>query len=170
MKALDIAKQLLSNWNQELKNQEQAKIELAKYREQQYFFSFMVNMANDLYAGLQGGSYPHIKPVNNPRCIRPDSCKKVDGARIYYFRITKASLDTNVGGLGLDMLMRNMNTTIATNNRELFSLYGDNCANMYPFLYHGIYIMNIRDMNDGDLVLAVASNVQPEQLKTVIQY
>ena len=32
---------------------------------------------------------------------------------------------------------------------------------MYPYLFYGLYVLNIRDLNDGDLILTVGSNLQP---------
>lgn len=53
-----------------------------------------------------------------------------------------------------------MNADIASAQRTLQYLVGDYATFqfMYPFLANGIYVMDLKDLNDGDVLLSVATH------------
>ena len=145
-------------WNKQFMQQQAMKQTLLQNR----ILDLMLEMAIDLYEALHSGSYPALTSIENPQTFRPYNYKYVDGACLYQYRISKSTFDSNISGVVLERMRSNMNVDIATAQRRLIATFGmEQVQLMYPYLFYGLYVMNIRDVNDGDLIITVTSHIQP---------
>ena len=145
-------------WNKQFMRQQAQQQALLECR----IMDMMLEMTIDLYEALNTGSYPMLTSIQYPQTFRPHNYKLVDGAYFYQFRISKTSYDASISGVVLERMRSNMNVDIASALRRLIATFGmEQVQLMYPYLFYGLYVMNIRDLNDGDLIITVTSHIQP---------
>lgn len=120
----------------------------------------MYAMTQDLYVAWNESHFGNLVKIGSPQMIRvADFCQTPDGL-IYRFRLSKESITTTLPAIALEQIKRNMNADIVSAQRTLQYLIGDYATFqfMYPFLANGIYIMDLKDLNDGDVLLSVATH------------
>lgn len=119
-------------------------------------------MTVDLYTAFQVHDYNPLAPIVTPQSIRFIKYIIRDGRYLYQFALDKKSCDKIIAYL-LDELQQKMNYDIAAAQRQLINLYGyDNVYLIYPFLYHGIYVVSIQDLKISSVVITVQTQITPE--------
>lgn len=120
----------------------------------------MYEMAQELYTAWNESHFGNLVKINNPRIIRVDDFRSTSKGILYFFRISKESATNVIPFVALEQIKKNMNTDIASAQKQLSYYVGDYATfqYMYPFLSNGIYVMDLKDLNDGDILLSVATN------------
>lgn len=141
---------------QAAKEQQRAAVERAK--QNQFIYNYMLRLRMDLFESMRDHKYGRLAHISVASDIRIHDYQKLnDGTFLYLYRLTK--IDNNpIARTIQDEIRANMNRDIASCHQELCREYGDiYVLQMFPFLYHGLYVTGIRDTGGTDVTIAIQS-------------
>ena len=147
--------------NNKSKMLEQQLMEQQKRNEFILVKEMMHKMAHDLYEVFHNGNY-HLEQITSKKAIRLTGYDKVNGIYQYKFLLDKKT-ETRLPRDMWDDVMVSMNKDIESTQRELLEEYGlEYCCDTYPFLYHGIEVVSVKEYESGNqVVITVCSRLTP---------
>lgn len=129
---------------------------------QDCIYAMAGQMAIELYQSFHPHTYNLLQPLCSPSSIRFRHYRQQNGGYLYQFSMDKRTND-KIALCVLQEMQNKMNYDIASTQRELLSLYGyEYLYRIYPFLYYGIYITAIQDLNVTEVTLTVQTHLAPQ--------
>lgn len=128
---------------------------------QMRIWDMMGQMQIDLYQAFQNHTYANLAPIQTPLTIRIFTFKKENDTFLYKFTLAKSS-DIKLPFVSLQGIHLNMNTDIASVQRQLLYAYGyEYLVYHYPYLAQGIYVTNVEELGLSDIIITVVTHIQP---------
>lgn len=153
----------LEKWleNENKKNQTMIQ-ENQKKQKSEIIYEFMLDMQLDLFECFRHSSFGGgLVPISSPQIIRIFDFKQTPKGILYLFRIPKTRID-RIPSVVCDQIKKNMNADVASTSRRIMYQMGwDWLYCTHPYLAKGIYIVDVQDLGDGDLVISVATHIVP---------
>lgn len=120
---------------------------------------FMYQMTFDLYEGFKNHSYYILEPIYTPDAIRIHNYTLYDDCIVYHFTLDKKNLG-KTAAIILEKLKQNFNLDLASAQRNIVQQCGYPYLQMHhPFLYYGIYVVDIKDLGGPEIIIAVKTNL-----------
>jgi hypothetical protein len=140
-----------AKWQQEQQQQMNVRI-----------INLMCSMTADLYEAFNGKTYAHLIKISSVEDIRLHNYKRTTNGILYQFTIAKQNPDNKLASIHKESIRKNMNLDIASAQRTISYNYGYNyLANLFPFLYCGVYVLSVQDCGSPDVIITVTTHVQP---------
>lgn len=127
-------------------------------------YTLMLAMQEALYDVFGHRDIDNIKLIKSAPDIRIVDYKIVNDGYIYIFELAsqKEDIYQKITEHKLREIKRKMNIDIFQRQQYISHLYGvDYLMINHPLLYHGIYVMKIKEFSYNSLLLCVATNIQP---------
>lgn len=147
-------------------NEITAKMEQQKRAEQicaqnRYLYNVMQEITKELYEAFRGNNYPKLNTIRQPSQIRIVDYKAIPNGYLFYFSLVKSEQDI-IANTFLADIKNCMTRDIYYTQQELLQIYGFNFMCMFhPYLFHGLYIMSVKDFGNSEILITVASNYLP---------
>lgn len=140
-----------------LKSQ-QKQTQIKALNNQQYFNSVLFDIQSELFCVMQGGHYPFIPTIYQPKDIRIQSAQMVGQNVIFCYTLP---VNTIPARTILDRLKSNINTDIYQYQQQIIYENGfDNAMFIHPYIMSGLYIVDIQPMAT-DILIKVATHYFP---------
>lgn len=120
---------------------------------------FMHEMTFDLYEGFKNHSYYILEPIHTPDAIRIHDYTLYNDCIIYHFSLDKKSLG-KTAAIVLEKLQQNFNLDLYSAQRNIIQQFGyDYLQLKHPFLYYGIYVVDVSDLGGPEIIISVRTNL-----------
>lgn len=140
-----------------LKSQ-QKQAQIKAQNNQQYFNSVLFDVQSELFCVMQGGHYPYVPPICQPKDIRIHSCQTIGQNVVFCYTLP---VNTIPARTVLDRLKSNINTDIYQYQQQILYENGfDNAMFIHPYIMSGLYIVDIQPMAT-DILIKVATHYFP---------
>lgn len=140
-----------------LKSQ-QKQAQIKAQNNQQYFNAVLFDIQSELSCVMQGGHYPFIPTIYQPKDIRIHSCQTVGQNMVFCYTLP---VNTIPARTVLDRLKSNINTDIYQYQQTIIYENGfDNAALIHPYIIYGMYVMDIQPMAT-DILIKIATYYFP---------
>lgn len=135
---------------------EQALLQTAM--QQQYLNKVQFDIQSELFCVMQGGHYPFIPMIYQPKDIRIHSCQTVGRNMVFCYTLP---VNTIPARTILDRLKSNINTDIYQFQQQILYENGfDNAMFIHPYIMSGLYIVDVQPIAT-DILIKVASHYLP---------
>lgn len=140
-----------------LKSQ-QKQAQIKTQNNQQYFNAVLFDIQSELSCVMQGGHYPFIPTIYQPKDIRIHSCQTVGQNMVFCYTLP---VNTIPARTVLDRLKSNINTDIYQYQQQIIYENGfDNAALIHPYIIYGMYVIDIQLMAT-DILIKIATHYFP---------
>lgn len=140
-----------------LKSQ-QKQAQIKALNNQQYFNSVLFDIQSELFCVMQGGHYPFIPMIYQPKDIRIHSCQTIGQNVVFCYTLP---VNTIPARTVLDRLKSNINTDIYQYQQQILYENGfDNAMFIHPYIMSGLYIVDVQPIAT-DILIKVASHYLP---------
>lgn len=140
-----------------LKSQ-QKQAQIQTFTQQQYCNSVLFDIQSELFCVMQGGHYPFISTIYQPKDIRIQSAQMVGQNLVFCYTLP---VNTIPARTILDRLKSNINTDIYQYQQQIIYENGfDNAVLVHPYIMSGLYIVDIQPMAT-DILIKVATHYFP---------
>lgn len=140
-----------------LKSQ-QKQAQIKALNNQQYFNSVLFDIQSELFCVMQGGHYPFIPMIYQPKDIRIHSCQTVGRNMVFCYTLP---VNTIPARTILDRLKSNINTDIYQFQQQIIYENGfDNALFVHPYIMSGLYIVDVQPIAT-DILIKVATHYYP---------
>lgn len=140
-----------------LKSQ-QKQAQIKTFAKQQYCNAVLFDIQYELFCVMQGGHYPFIPMIYQPKDIRIHSCQMVGQNTVFCYTLP---VNTIPARTILDRLKSNINTDIYQFQQTIIYENGfENAALIHPYIIYGMYVIDIQPMAT-DILIKVATQYFP---------
>jgi len=132
--------------------------EFARNNRNKIAYDFMYAMSFDLYEVFKDKSYPKLAAITQPSDIRILDYKEDSSGTLYYFKMQKKS-EESIARTFYGAIKDNMNNDIYRITQDVLHAEGIEVLRLKnPFLYAGIYIYDVQEINAAEVVITVVTN------------
>lgn len=140
-----------------MKNQEK-QAQIKTFAQQQYFNAVLFDIQSELFCVMQGGHYPFIPMIYQPKDIRIHSCQTVGQNMVFCYTLP---VNTIPARTVLDRLKSNINADIYQYQQTIIYENGfDNAALIHPYIIYGMYVIDIQPLAT-DILIKIATYYFP---------
>lgn len=140
-----------------LKSQ-QKQAQIKAQNNQQYFNAVLFDIQSELFCVMQGGHYPFIPMIYQPKDIRIQSAQMVGQNLVFCYTLP---VNTIPARTILDRLKSNINTDIYQYQQQILYENGfENAALIHPYIVFGLYVIDIQPMAT-DILIKIATHYFP---------
>ncbi len=140
-----------------MKNQ-QKQAQIKAFAKQQYCNVALFDIQYELFCVMQGGHYPFIPMLYQPKDIRIHSCQTVGQNTVFCYTLP---VNTIPARTILDRLKSNINTDIYQFQQTIIYENGfDTAALIHPYIICGMYVIDIQPMAT-DILIKIATHYFP---------
>lgn len=140
-----------------LKSQ-QKQAQIKAQNNQQYFNAVLFDIQSELSCVMQGGHYPFIPTIYQPKDIRIHSCQTVGQNMVFCYTLP---VNTIPARTVLDRLKSNINTDIYQFQQQILYENGfETAVLIHPYIIYGMYVIDIQPMAT-DILIKVATQYFP---------
>lgn len=140
-----------------LKSQ-QKQAQIKAQNNQQYFNAVLFDIQAELFCVMQGGHYPFIPTIYQPKDIRIQSAQMVGQNLVFCYTLP---VNTIPARTVLDRLKSNINTDIYQFQQQILYENGfENAALIHPYIVFGLYVIDIQPMAT-DILIKIATHYYP---------
>lgn len=140
-----------------MKNQEKP-AQIKTFAKQQYCNAVLFDIQSELFCVMQGGHYPFIPMIYQPKDIRIHSYQTVGQNTVFCYTLP---VNTIPARTILDRLKSNINTDIYQYQQTIIYENGlENAALIHPYIICGMYVIDIQPMAT-DILIKIATQYSP---------
>lgn len=140
-----------------LKSQ-QKQAQIKAQNNQQYFNAVLFDIQSELFCVMQGGHYPFIPMIYQPKDIRIHSYQTVGQNTVFCYTLP---VNTIPARTILDRLKSNINTDIYQFQQQILYANGfDTAALIHPYIVFGLYVIDVQPMAT-DILIKIATHYFP---------
>lgn len=140
-----------------MKNQEK-QAQIKTFAEQQYCNAVLFDIQSELFCVMQGGHYPFIPMIYQPKDIRIQSAQMVGQNMVFCYTLP---VNTIPARTVLDRLKSNINTDIYQFQQQILYENGfETAVLIHPYIIYGMYVMDIQPMAT-DILIKIATHYFP---------